>query len=78
MPKTPPLCTGAKSNLGDRVAGEVEKNSCIALPGKGGHGRLVPLKTVCPSLGGFGEFYSTGLKAGLPIRIRVCAGPALL
>ena len=24
MPKTQPLCTGAKSNLGDRVQGEVE------------------------------------------------------
>ena len=30
-----PLYTGAKLNLGDRVLGEVEKNSFIALPGKG-------------------------------------------
>ena len=29
-------------NLGDRVLGEPEKNSFIALPGKGGHSRLMP------------------------------------
>ena len=33
---------GAKLNLGDRVLGELEKNSFIALLGKGGHSRLVP------------------------------------
>ena len=55
MPKTWPLCTGAKSNLRNRVLGEVEKNSFIALPGKGGHSRLLPLKTVCPNLGGITE-----------------------
>ena len=37
MPKSRPLCTGAESNLRDRLLGEVEKNSFIALPGKGGH-----------------------------------------
>ena len=79
MLKTRPLCTGAESNLGDRVLGEVEKKSFIALPGKGGHSGLVPSKTVCPNPGGFGEeFYSSGLRAGLLIRIRVCVGPALL
>ena len=31
MPKTHPLHTGAKSNLRDRVLGEIEKNSFIAL-----------------------------------------------
>ena len=35
--KTWPLCTSVESNLRDRVLGEVEKNSFIALPGKGGH-----------------------------------------
>ena len=30
--------------LRDRVLGEVEKNSFIALPGKGGHSGLVPSK----------------------------------
>ena len=79
MPKTWPLCTGAESNLRDRVWDEVGKNSFIALPGKGGHSGLVPLKTVCPNPGGFGEeFYSKGSRAGLLIRIRVCARPALL
>ena len=79
MPKTWPLCTGAKSNLGDRVLGEIEKNSFIALPGKGGRSRLAPLKTVCPNSGGFGEeLYSHGSRVGLLVRIRVCAGLALL
>ena len=41
MPKVWPLCTGAESNLRDRVLGEVEKNSFIALPGRGGQSRLV-------------------------------------
>ena len=36
------LYTSAKLNLGDRVLGEVEKNSFTALPGKGGHSRLMP------------------------------------
>ena len=77
MSKTRPLCTGATSNLGDRVLGEVEKKSFIALPGRGGHSRLMPSKTVCPNPGGFGEeFYSNGSRVGLLIRIRVCAGPA--
>jgi len=34
--KAQPLCTGAEMNLGDKVWGEVEKNSFIALLGKGG------------------------------------------
>ena len=42
MPKTRPLCTSAESNLGDRVLGEIEKNSFIALSGKEGHSGLVP------------------------------------
>ena len=41
MLKTWPLCTGAESNFGEFL-GEVEKNSFIALPGKGGHSRLLP------------------------------------
>ena len=66
MPKTWPLCTGAESNLGDRVLGEVEKDSFIALPGKGGHSELLPLKTVCPNPGGFDEeFYSNSSRVGL-------------
>ena len=77
--KTRLLCTGGISNLGDRVLGEVEKNSFIALPGKGGHSGLVPSKTVCLNPRGFGEeFYSSGSRVGLLIRVRVRAGPALL
>ena len=53
--------------------GEVEKNSFIALSGKGERSELGPSKTVCPNLGGFGEeFYRNGSRAGLLIRIRVC------
>ena len=49
MLKTQPLCTGAKSNLGDRALGEVEKNSFIDLPGKGGYSRLMPSKLCVPT-----------------------------
>ena len=31
------LYTGSKSNLGDRVLGDIKKDSFIALPGEGGH-----------------------------------------
>ena len=37
MLKTQSLCSGVESNLRDRVLDEVEKNSFIALPGKGEH-----------------------------------------
>ena len=59
-----------KSNLRDRALGEVEKNSFIALPGKGGHSRLLPSKTMCPNPGEFGEeFYGNGSRVGLLIRL---------
>ena len=75
MPKTWPLCSSAESNLRDRVWGEVEKNSFIALPGKEGHSRLLPLKTVCPHPGGFvEEFYSDGSRVGLLIRLGCVQG----
>ena len=67
MPKTWPLCTSAESNLRDRVLGEVGKNSFIVLPGKGGHSRLLPSKTMCPHPGGFGELLiRLGCVQGLP------------
>ena len=54
------LCSGAKSNFRDRVLGEVEKNSFIALPGKGDQSRLMPSKCVSQP-GGCGEdFHSNG------------------
>ena len=75
MPKTWPLCPGAELNLRDRVLGEVEKNSFIALPGKVGHGRLLPAKIVCPNPGGFGEeFYSNSSKVGFLIRLGCVQG----
>ena len=49
IPKAQPLYTGVKSNLGDRILGEVEENSFIALPGKERHSGLVPLKIVFPT-----------------------------
>lgn len=33
--KAPALYTSAKSNLGDRILGELEKSSFIALPDRG-------------------------------------------
>ena len=73
MTKTQPLYTHAEWNLDDRVLGKVENNSFIALPGKGGHSALIPLKTVSPSLEGFcEEFYSDGSREGLLVRNRVC------
>ena len=69
MLKAWPLCTSGESNVRDRVLSKVEKSSLISLPGKGGQGRLLPLKTVCPSLGGFEEeFYSNISRLALLIR----------
>ena len=77
MLKSQSLCTGAKANL--RVLGEVEKNSFIALPGKGGHSWLLPLKIVCPNPGGFDEeFYSNSSRVGLLTRLGCVQGQSLL
>ena len=48
MPKLIFLNTSTGSNLRDRVLGEVEKSSFTALPGKGGHRGVNPLKTRVP------------------------------
>ena len=67
------LCTGAESNLGDRVLGEVEKNSCIA--GKGGHSGLLPQKAMCPNPRGFDEgFYNSGSRVGSLTRLGCVQG----
>ena len=55
---------------------EVEKNSCIALLGKGVHSCLMPSKR-CPNLEGICE-ESCSQGVGLLIRIRVRAGPEVL
>ena len=55
--------------------GAVEKNSFIALPGKGVHSRVLASKTMYPHLGGFGEkFYSKGSRVGLLIRLGCVQG----
>ena len=55
--------TNAKSNLGDRVLGEVEKDSSITSPGKGRHTGLLSQKTMCSTLGGCDEgFYNNNSK----------------
>ena len=75
MLKARHLCTGAKSNLRDRVLGEVEKNSFIALSGKGGHSRLLPSKTMCSNPGEFDkEFYGNGSRVELLIRLGCVQG----
>ena len=45
------LFTSAKSNLRDKVLGEVEMNSFIALPGKGRHSGLMPSRLCAHLLG---------------------------
>ena len=63
------------SNLRDRVLGEVEKDSFIALPGKGGHSRLLPQKTMCPNPREFDEgFYNSGSRVGSLTRLRYVQG----
>ena len=66
-----PLCTGAELNLSDRVLDEVEKDSFIILPGKGGHSGLLLGKAACPHLGGLGKEFSnnTSLRLGLLTRL---------
>ena len=68
----------AKSNLEDRILGEVKMNCFIALLGRGTQW-ICPLKIVCLNQGGLAEeFYSNGSRVGLLRRIGVCAGPAPL
>ena len=45
-----PLCTGIRLNLRDRVLGEVEKNSVVALLGKRGTAGFCPLKLYVPEV----------------------------
>ena len=66
MWKTWLLWTDVKLNLRNRVLGEEENNSFIALPGKGGTQWAKALKKLCPNLGRFREeFYSNSSKARL-------------
>ena len=55
--------TNAKSNLGDRVLREVEKDSSITLPATGRQTGLLSQKTMCSTLGGCDEgFYNNNSK----------------
>ena len=63
------LYTGAESNLGDRVLGEVEEDSFIALPGKGRHTGLLPQENVSTPEDLMKGFYNRGSKAGSLTRL---------
>ena len=52
------LPASAEMRCRDRVLGKGEKNSFIALPGKGGPQQANALKTVPPAGKNLGEFYS--------------------
>ena len=71
--KTPPLCTSTELNLADRVCGEVEKNSFIALPGKGGHSGLMPSKLCVPPWGGVAD-KDEGLCRALVPSVQISPG----
>ena len=64
MPKTQSLCTSAKLYFGDRVLGEVEKNSFTVLPGKGGHSRLMPSKLCVPTWEGLVRSFIAVVQVG--------------
>ena len=63
MPKAWLLWTSAGSNLRDRVLGEVEKDSFIVLPGRGGCSSLLPWKTVFQTRGMM-TVYNSGSRVG--------------
>ena len=52
MPKSQLLCTLVPNQTLETGLGEEEKNSFIALLGKGGQQQANALKTVCPALEG--------------------------
>ena len=47
--ETQSLWTCSELNLRDRVVGEVEKNSFIALPGRGGHSGVTASRLCAPT-----------------------------
>ena len=64
------------NEVSERVLGDVEKDRIVALPGKGGRSRLVP-QNLCPSEGGFAEFYSSGSRErdGIPLHCSCLENP---
>ena len=63
------LCTGARSNVEDRVLGKAEKDSFIVLPSKG------DTPGSCPKPGGLDEeFYKNTSRVGLLTRLGCVQG----
>ena len=50
MPKAQLLYKLVPDQISETVLGEVEMDSFVTLPGKRGHSRLLPQKTMCPHL----------------------------
>ena len=64
------------NQISETVLGEAEKISLVALPGKLPAGSCIEIQS--PNMGGITEeFLQQWLKTGVPVKIRVCAGPAL-
>ena len=58
-----------------RILGAVVKNKSITLPGQGEHSERLPLKAVCPSLGGFVRSFIAMVQRGdVLTRVRVYKG----
>ena len=72
------LCALVPNQISDRVLGEVEKNSSIALPSEGDTAGCRPQNCVSQPESFGEEFYTSGSRAILLIRIKVCEGPAFL
>lgn len=66
------------NQIPDRVLGEVEKHSSIALPSEGDTAGCHPQNSVSHPERFGEEFYSNGSRAVLLIRIRCVEGPAFL
>ena len=64
MPESQLLYTPGPNQILKTVLGEIEKDSFITLPGKGGHSGLLPQKKnfVSPFGDNREEFYSNGSK----------------
>ena len=61
--------------LNYRVLGDIEKNTLIALPGKGGLCGLLSLKTLCLNTEGFDEeFYNISTRVGLLVSLGCVQG----
>ena len=74
LPKAQLLCTLVVSQILETGLGQVEKDSFIALPGKGGHRGFLLRKIMCLNPRGFDEgVYNNDSRVGVSDRIMVCA-----